>query len=72
MKCPTCDKLIGRADGKHVVYMGFVVITCNSYWVIDPDKLGIARPKWQPLPETPLVRGHGSMRSWKETSAAAT
>jgi hypothetical protein len=72
MKCPTCDKLIGRADGKHVVYMGFVVITCNGYWVIDPNKLGIERPKWQPASDESLVRGSGSLRSWKEVHAAAT
>lgn len=59
MKCPSCDKLVGRADGRHVLYMGYVVISCNGYWVVDPNKLGFERPNWTPAKaDESLVRGH--------------
>jgi prepilin signal peptidase PulO-like enzyme (type II secretory pathway) len=29
-KCPDCNEFIGRADGVHVLYMGYVLITCKG------------------------------------------
>ena len=46
--CPECDQVPEPEDGIHVVLGAAVVIGCEGYWVINPNRIGIPNPNWQP------------------------
>jgi len=45
--CPECGHIPEPEDGIHIV-LGAVVISCEGYWVINPNVVGIPSPNRQP------------------------
>lgn len=52
---PVCQECEVRVEGYpfpdhvalHVTHAGYVLIGCEGYWQINPNRLGIESPNWQ-------------------------
>jgi len=46
-ECDECGEEPDATDPDHVLHAGYVLIGCEGYWHIDPNRLGIPSPRWE-------------------------
>lgn len=46
-RCPECGQVPTGTDTQaHRMHEGFVIIACEGYWVMDPEKIGLGTGNW--------------------------
>jgi hypothetical protein len=61
--CTECNQFITDADGRHVRYLGYVLVGCQGYWLLNPALLDMSQEIYRGDP--------GEWEDWTEQDASS-
>lgn len=62
-RCPECGQVPTGLDIQlHRMHDGFIIVACEGYWVMDPEKIGLGTGNWMDFRD-----GINDIEYWKRT-----